>query len=40
MVIPAPYWVSYPDMVRLAGGEPVFVSTTAEHGFKVRAADL
>ena len=40
VVIPAPYWVSYPDMVRLAGGEPVFVATTAETGFKVRPADL
>jgi aspartate aminotransferase len=40
VVIPAPYWVSYPDMVLLAGGEPRFVMTTAEHGFKVQAADL
>jgi aspartate aminotransferase len=40
VVIPAPYWVSYPDMVRLAGGEARFVATTAENGFKVRAADL
>jgi aspartate aminotransferase len=40
VVIPAPYWVSYPDMVRLAGGEPVFVPTTAETGFKLNAADL
>ena len=40
VVIPAPYWVSYPDMVMLAGGEPRFVATTAEHGFKVQAADL
>jgi aspartate aminotransferase len=40
VVIPAPYWVSYPDMVLLAGGEPRFVMTTAENGFKVRAADL
>ena len=40
VVIPAPYWVSYPDMVLLAGGEPRFVMTTAETGFKVRAADL
>ena len=40
VVIPAPYWVSYPDMVRLAGGEPVFVATRAETGFKVRPADL
>jgi len=40
VVIPAPYWVSYPDMVLLAGGEPRFVPTSAEHGFKVQAADL
>jgi aspartate aminotransferase len=29
VIIPAPYWVSYPDIVYLAGGEPVFVNTTA-----------
>jgi aspartate aminotransferase len=40
VVIPRPYWVSYPDMVLLAGGEPRFVPTSAESGFKVRAADL
>ena len=33
VVIPAPYWVSYPDMVRLAGGEPVIVPTRAEEGY-------
>ena len=33
VVIPTPYWVSYPDMVLLAGGEPVFAPTTAEQGF-------
>jgi aspartate aminotransferase len=40
VIIPTPYWVSYPDMVLLAGGEPRFVTTTAETGFKVQAADL
>ncbi|MDP2260719.1 MAG: pyridoxal phosphate-dependent aminotransferase [Caulobacter sp.] len=40
VVIPAPYWVSYPDMVLLAGGTPVPVATTAENGFKLVAADL
>jgi aspartate aminotransferase len=40
VVIPAPYWVSYPDMVLIAGGEPRFVPTTAEQGFKVQPADL
>ncbi len=40
VMIPAPYWVSYPDMVLLAGGTPVAIPTTAENGFKVQAADL
>jgi len=40
VIIPAPYWVSYPDMVLLGGGEPVFVTTTAETNFKMQAADL
>jgi aspartate aminotransferase len=40
VVIPAPYWVSYPDMVLLAGGEPVPVLTTAENGFKMTSEAL
>jgi len=40
VVIPAPYWVSYPDMVRLAGGEPVSVPTEAATNFKLQPADL
>jgi aspartate aminotransferase len=40
VVIPAPFWVSYPDIVKYAGGKPVFVETRAEDGFVVRAADL
>ena len=40
VIIPAPYWVSYPDMVELAEGTPVFVSCPAEQGFKLQAADL
>ena len=40
VIIPAPYWVSYPDMVLLAGGEPVFVPTTMENGFKMKPEDL
>ncbi|HEX4179812.1 MAG TPA: pyridoxal phosphate-dependent aminotransferase [Caulobacteraceae bacterium] len=40
VVIPAPYWVSYPDMVLLCGGAPVTVMTTAETGFKMRPEDL
>ena len=35
VIIPAPYWVSYPDMVMLALGEPVSVPTTLESGFKM-----
>src|ERR1700709_993675 len=34
VIIPAPYWVSYPDMVALAGGEPVTVVCRMEEGFK------
>ena len=40
VIIPAPYWVSYPDIALLAGGEPVFVNTTIEDGFKMTAAAL
>ena len=40
VIIPAPYWVSYPDMVLLCGGTPVFVNTTMENNFKLQAADL
>ncbi|MGH7023961.1 MAG: pyridoxal phosphate-dependent aminotransferase [Caulobacteraceae bacterium] len=40
VVIPAPYWVSYPDMVLIAGGTPKFIATTAAGGFKIRPADL
>jgi len=35
VIIPAPYWVSYPEMVLLAGGEPIEVQTTMESGFKL-----
>ncbi len=34
VMIPTPYWVSYPEMVKLAGGVPVFIPTTAQTGFK------
>jgi len=37
VIIPAPYWVSYPDMVMLAGGKPVIVPASAEDDFAVRA---
>ena len=40
VVIPAPYWVSYPDMVLIAGGQPVFVPTTLEDNFKLQPQDL
>ena len=36
VLIPAPYWVSYPDMALLAGGEPVIVPTRAEDGFRLK----
>ena len=35
VIIPAPYWVSYPDMVRLGGGEPVIIETTIDNGFRL-----
>ena len=40
VIIPAPYWVSYPDMVRLADGEPVVIRAGAESGFKITPAQL
>ena len=40
VLIPSPYWVSYPDMVRLAGAEPVIVPTTERNSWKMRASDF
>src|SRR5258706_2651538 len=40
VIIPAPYWVSYPDMVRLAGGEPVEVLCTESQGFRITPSQL
>src|SRR6202049_103913 len=40
VIIPAPYWVSYPDMVLLAGGTPVAVDTRMEDGFKMKPQAL
>jgi len=40
VIIPAPYWVSYPDMVILAGGKPVIVSSNIEQGFKIAPEQL
>lgn len=40
VIIPAPYWVSYPEMVQLAGGTPVIVPTTLEAGYKISPEQL
>ena len=40
VIIPAPYWVSFPDIVKLAGGEPVFVPTEASDGFCAHAQQI
>ena len=40
VIVPAPYWVSYPDMTLLAEGTPVIVECSAEKGFKLQPADL
>ena len=40
VIIPAPYWVSYPDMVRLAEGEPVIVRAGVDTGFKITPEQL
>lgn len=40
VIVPAPYWVSYPDMALLAGGNPVFVPTREADGFKLQPGDL
>ena len=40
VIIPAPYWVSYPDIALLAGGTPVIVPSSAETGFRIRPEDL
>ena len=40
VIIPAPYWLSYPQMVRLAGGKPIFLNSSAEDGFKINIQDL
>jgi aspartate aminotransferase len=40
VIVPAPYWVSYPDIVKLAGGVPVVVSAGIEQGFKIRPEQL
>ena len=40
VIIPAPYWVSYPQMVKLAGGEPVFIEAGFEQDFKITPEQL
>jgi aspartate aminotransferase len=40
VIVPTPYWVSYPEMVGLCGGTAVFVDTTMEHNFKLQAEPL
>src|SRR5271154_5609007 len=40
VIIPSPYWLSYPEMVRLAGGEPVFVQTKEENGWKMTSDEF
>ena len=40
VIIPSPYWVSYPSMVQLCGGTPVFVETKAENGWKITAEEF
>jgi aspartate aminotransferase len=40
VLIPSPYWVSYPEIVKIAGGVPVFVETRRENDFKLTAADI
>ncbi|NRB08009.1 MAG: pyridoxal phosphate-dependent aminotransferase [Richelia sp.] len=40
VIIPAPYWLSYPEMVTLAGGKPVIVSTDASTGYKITPETL
>ncbi|MGD1701775.1 pyridoxal phosphate-dependent aminotransferase [Dapis sp. BLCC M229] len=40
VIIPAPYWLSYPEMVKLAGGKPIILTTGAETGYKVTPEQL
>ncbi len=40
VIIPSPFWLSYPEMVRLAGAEPVFVQTKEENGWKMTAEEF
>ena len=40
VLIVSPYWLSYPEMVKLAGAKPVILNTSIENGFKVKPEDI
>lgn len=40
VILPAPYWVSYPEQIKLAGGKPVIIETTGEDSFKITAEQI
>jgi aspartate aminotransferase len=40
VIVPAPYWVSFPDIIKYAGGTPVIVQTRPENGFSTKASDI
>lgn len=40
VIIPIPYWVSYPEQVKLAGGQPIYINATADTDYKISAAQL
>ena len=40
VIVPAPYWVSYPDMVLLAGGKPIILECNEKQGFKLSPSEL
>ena len=40
MIIPTPYWVSYPEQVKLAGGTPIYVNGKEEQSFKITPEQL
>lgn len=40
VIIPAPYWLTYPELVKMCGGDPIIVETTEEQGFKMTAEQL
>lgn len=40
VIIPTPYWVTYPELVKMAGGTPIFLDTKEENGFKIDITEL